>query len=84
MSTRKGKEFYFTEKQVHNEVRQFIKKQDLNDDHNKNILIKKCTWTEIKISQEVKSQGSKKECYAWLQHVIKRHYKQKYMGGLIN
>lgn len=76
------KPFLFTEKQVHDEVRHFLKKQDKSNDNTKNIKIKKCAWTAIRITQNVKPYVSEVDAKSELRHTIKRFYNQHYKGGL--
>ena len=76
------KSYRFTEKQVHDEVRRYINTQDKFDDSAKNIKIKKCTWTAIRITQDVKPYVSEVDAKNELRHTIKRFYNQHYKGGL--
>ena len=76
------KTYLFTEKEVHDEVRHFLKTQDKSDDSVKNVKIKKCAWTSIRLAQNVKPYVSKKEAKSELRHTIKRFYNQHYKGGL--
>ena len=77
-----AKSYMFTEKQVHDEVRRFLKEQDNTDDNTKNIKIKKCAWTAIRIAQNVKPYISESDAKSELRHTIKRFYNQHYRGGL--
>ncbi len=87
MSGNKGRSFKFTETDIYNEVRSWLNKHSKEEekqlnDIEKNLKIKKCTWTEVKISQNVKPYINETDARLALKHIIKRFYCQHYNGGL--
>ena len=87
MSGLRGKIFKFTEKDIHSEVRKWLHNRSKEEDKqltdcDKNLKIKKCVWTEVKISQNVKPYISERDARLALNHIIKRFYCQHYNGGL--
>ena len=75
--------FFFTETDIIDYVKDYIKNQDLNGNKRQDKKIKDCAWTEIQITQQVKPFESEDQARMILKYIVKRFHKQHYCGGLI-